>query len=77
MAEFEINIHAPNGSGFDTWNILNNLTWERRVVDLINTGKGIISLKIFTGYISEKTIPQHLYYRCGITHLNLSLKKTR
>ena len=36
-----------------------------------------LSLKVFNGYIekNKKQIPQYLIFRCGMTHLNYSLKK--
>ena len=37
----------------------------------------MIELKVFNGYIekNKKQIPQYLHFRCGMTHLNYSLKK--
>ena len=74
---YEIQLHAHNGSGFDTWIILNNLRCDKHIVDIIKNGKGIISLKVFNGliYKKNKQIPQYLIFRCGMTHLNYSLKK--
>ena len=76
-AEYNLQLHAHNGSAFDSWIILNNLPCDKHIVgDIIKNGKGIISLKIFNGYIynSRKQIPQYLIFRCGMTHLNYSLK---
>ena len=76
--EYNLQMHAHNGSGFDTWIILNNLPCDKHIVgDIIKNGKGIISLKIFNGFIEKnrKQIPQYLIFRCGMTHLNYSLKK--
>ena len=78
IVEYNLQMHAQNRSGFDTWIILNNLPCDRHIVgDIIKNGKGISSLKIFNGYIekNKKEIPQHLIFRCGMTHLNYSLKK--
>ena len=47
-------MHAHNGSGFDTWIILNNLPCDKHIVNIIKNGKGIISLKVFNGYIEKK-----------------------
>ena len=80
IVEYNLQMHAHNGSGFDTWIILNNLPCDKHIVgDIIKNGKGIISLKIFNGYIekNKKQIPQNLIFRCGMTHLNYSLKKLR
>ena len=71
-------MHAHNGSGFDTWIILNNLRCDKHIVgDIIKNGKGIIELKVFNGliYKNNKQVPQYLLFRCGMTHLNYSLKK--
>ena len=67
-------MHAHNGSGFDTWIILNNLDCGKRIVNVIKNGKGIIEMKVFNGYIekNEKQIPQYLHFRCGMTPLNYS-----
>ena len=74
VLEYNLQIHAHNGSGFDTWIVLNNLTCDRRIVNIIKNGKSIIELKVFNGYIQSKTstkqIPQYLHFRCGMTHLN-------
>ena len=78
IVEYNLQLHALNGSGFDTWVILNNLPCDKHIVgDIIKNGKGIISLKVFNGYIekNKKQIPQYLHFRCGMTHLNYSLKK--
>ena len=78
IVEYNFQMHAHNGSGFDTWIILNNLPCDRHIVgDIIKNGKGIIELKVFNGLIYKniKQIPQYLHFRCGMTHLNYSLKK--
>ena len=78
IVEYKLQMHAHNGSGFDTWIILNNLRCDKHIVgDIIKNGKGIIELKIFNGLIYEnnKQIPQYLHFRCGMTHLNYSSKK--
>ena len=78
IVEYNLQMHAHNGSGFDTWIILDNLPCDKHIVgDIIKNGKGIISMKIFNGYIAKnnKQIPQYLVFRCGMTHLNYSLKK--
>ena len=78
IVEYNLQLHAHNGSGFDTWIILNNLRCDKHIVgDIFKNGKGIIEMKIFNGmiYINDKQIPQYLHFRCGMTHLNFSLKK--
>ena len=73
IVEYELHMLGHNGSSFDTYIILNNLPKCRRIVNIIKNGKGIISLKIFNGYIDKK--PQYVNFRCGMTHINESLKK--
>ena len=78
IVEYNLQLHAHNGSGFDTWIILNNLRCDKHIVgDIIKNGKGIIEMKVFNGliYKNNKQIPQYLHFRCGMTHLNYSLKK--
>ena len=78
IVEYNLQLHAHNGSGFDTWIILNNLRCDKHIVgDIVKNGKGIIEMKIFNGliYKNNKQIPQYLHFRCGMTHLNYSLKK--
>ena len=47
-------LRAHNGSGFDSYIVLNNLPQWRSVVKLIKNGAGIISLNILNGYVDEK-----------------------
>ena len=69
-------MHAHNGSGLDSWVILNNLRYDKHIVDIIKNGKSIIELKVFNGliYKNNKQIPQYLHFGCGMTHLNYSFK---
>ena len=50
---------------------------DKRIVNIIKNGKGIIELKAFNGNIekNKKQIPHYVHFRCGMTHLNNSLKK--
>ena len=78
IVEYNLQLHGHNGSGFDTWIILNNLPCDRHVVGaIIKNGKSIIELKVFNGYIykNNEQVPQYLHFRYGMTHLNYSLKK--
>ena len=75
--EYNLQMHAHNGSGFDTWINLNNLPCDKHIVDFIKNGKRIIELKVFNGliYKNKNQTPQYLHFRCGMTHLNFFLKK--
>ena len=75
--EYNLQLQAHNGSGFDTWIVLNNLSCDKRIVNIFKNGKGIIELKVFNGYIekNKKQNLQYLHFRCGMTHSNYSLKK--
>ena len=53
--EYNFQLHAHNGSGFDTWIVLNNLSCDRKNVIKIKNGKRITELKVFKGYIQSKT----------------------
>ena len=70
---------AHNGSGFDSWIILNNLPEWCKIVNMIKTGKGIISLKIHNGNVdiknNSKGKPQYITFVCSMNHLSSSLKK--
>ena len=72
IVEHILQLHALNGSGFDTWITLNYIPCDKHIVDITKKGKGIISLKVFDGYIqnNEKQTPQYLIFRCGMTHSN-------
>ena len=54
IVENNLQLHAHNGSGFDTWIILNNLDCDKHIVNIIKNGKRIIALKVFNGYIEKK-----------------------
>ena len=54
IVEYNLQLHAHNDSGLDTWIILNKLPCDKHIVDIIKNGKSIISLKIFNGYIGKK-----------------------
>ena len=45
-----LNYIAHNGSGFDSWIILNNLPCDKHIVDIFKNGKRIISLRVLNGY---------------------------
>ena len=67
---------AHNGSGFDSYFVLNNLLQWRSVVKLNKNGVGIISLKIFNGYADQnKKIAQYVHFRCGRVQINRSFEK--
>ena len=57
IVEYHLQLHAQNGSSFDTWIVLKNLSCDKHIVDIMKNGKGIIELKVFNGYI-EKIIKQ-------------------
>ena len=76
IVEYNLYLIAHNGSGFDSYVVLNNLPQWRSVVKLIKNGAGIISLEIFNGFIDPvKKIPQYVQFRCGRVHINKSLRK--
>ena len=75
IVKYNLYLIAHQGSGFDSYVVLNNLLQWRTVVSLIKNGSGIVSLKIFNGYVDPvKKIPQYVHFRCGLLHIEDSLK---
>ena len=75
IVKYNLYLIAHKGSGFDSYVVLNNLPQWRTVVSLIKNGSGIVSLKIFNGYVDPvKKIPQYVHFRCGLLHIKDSLK---
>ena len=76
IVEYNLFLIAHNGSGFNSYVVLNILPQWRSVVKPIKNGTGIISLKIFNGFVDEKKkILQYVHFRCGRVHIIKSLKK--
>ena len=74
IVKYNLYLIAHKGSGFDSYVVLNNLP-QWRTVKLIKNGSGIVSLKIFNGYVDQnKKIPQYVHLRCGLLHIKDSLK---
>ena len=34
IVDYSLQLHAHNGSGFDTWSVLNNLPCDKHIVDI-------------------------------------------
>ena len=64
IVEYNLQLHAHNASGFDTWIVLKNLPCDKHIVVIIKNGKSSIELKVFNGYISNRQFPQYLHFRC-------------
>ena len=47
--KYNLQLHAHDGSGFDAWIILNNLSCDKHIADITKNGKGMISLRVFDG----------------------------
>ena len=76
IVEYNLSLIAHNGSVFDSYVVLNNLPQWRSVVKLIKSGAGIVSLKIFNGYVDQnKKTPQYVQFRCGRVYINKRLRK--
>ena len=43
VLEYNLQLHAHNGSGFDTWIVLNNLPCDKRIVNIIKTIKVLLN----------------------------------
>ena len=76
IVEYNLYLIAHNGSGFDSYVVLNNLPQWRSIVKLIKNRAGVVSLKIFNGYVDQnQKILQYVHFRCGRVHINKSLRK--
>ena len=74
IVKYNLYLIAHKGSGFDSYVVLNKLP-QWRTVKLIKNGSGIVSLKIFNGYVDQnKKLPQYVHLRCGLIHIKDSLK---
>ena len=74
ITKFYLYLLAHKGSGFDSYVVLNNLP-QWRTLSLIKNGSGIVTLKIFKGYVDQnKKIPQYVHSRCDLLHIKDSLK---
>ena len=75
IVEYNLYLLAHKEYGFDSYVVLKNLLQWRTVVNLIKNGPGILSTKIFTGYVhqNEKT-SQYVHFRCDLMHIKDSLK---
>ena len=66
IVEHFLYLIAHNGFAFVSYVVLYNLLQWRSVVKLIENRAGIVSPKIFNGYIDEKKkVPQYVHFRCG------------
>ena len=75
IVKYNLYLIAHKGSGFDSYVALNNLPQWRTVVSLIKNGSGIVTLKVFKGYVDQnKKIPQYVHFGCGLLHIKDSLK---
>ena len=74
VVKYKLYLIAHKRNGFDSYVVLNNLP-KWRTFKLIKNGSGIVSLKIFNGYVDQnKKIPQYVHLRCGFLHFKDSLK---
>ena len=78
IVEYELKMIAHNGSGLDSWIILDNLPEWARITSMIKTGKGIINMKIYNGMCDVKSNskgkPQYLIFNCSANHMKPSLR---
>ena len=76
FVKYSLYLLVHEGSGFDSYVVLKNLHQWRTVVSLIENGLGIVSFKIFNGYVDQyKKIPKYVHFKCGFLHIKDSLKK--
>ena len=75
FVEYNLYLIAHNGSGLDSYVVLNNFPRWRIIVKPIKKGAGIYSPKIFNGYVDQnRKNPQYVQFRCGRVHIDKSLK---
>ena len=78
IVDYRLRLLARNGSGFDTWIILNKSTCERSICEIITSGKGNISMKTFNGFVfidKNKSEHQYILFICRKFHGICSFKK--
>ena len=51
IVESNLQLHAHNGSGFDTWIISNNHPCDKHIVNINKNGKSIFSIKFCNGLL--------------------------
>ena len=61
IVEFNLSLITRNGSGFDSYVVLNNLPQWRSVVNLIKNEAGIASLIIYNGYVDANEKLSSIY----------------
>ena len=67
---------SQNGSGFDSYIVLNKLSQWRTVNNLPKKGAGIVSLKLLYGFIDKiKKSPHDVHFRCSGVRIITSLKE--
>ena len=74
--EYKLQLHAHNGSGFDSWVVLNSPPSDKHIVVISKNGKRYFSLRDFNGYTQKgkRQTRQYSLFRCGMTLLYYSLK---
>ena len=74
IVKYNLYLIAHKGSGFESYVVLNNLP-QWRTFKVIKNGSGIVSLKIFNGYVDQsRKVPQYVHLRCGLLHIKDSLE---
>ena len=53
VVEYNLELNAHNGCGFDTWIVSNNFLCERSIVNMKKHARGVISINVFNGYIQN------------------------
>ena len=78
ILEYQLLLMAHYCSAFDTYIVLNNLPIRRKIVNVIRKAKGFFSSKMFNGFVEiseNNAVAQYIFFRCGMTHINSSLRK--
>ena len=64
LVKWNLYLLAHKGSGFESYVVINNLPQWQTVVILIKNGSGIVSFKIFNGFVDKsKKVPQYVFFQ--------------
>ena len=77
VSSYRLLLIAHNGSGFDSWVVLNSLTRDITDLKIIKTARGLISLSFRCGVkiVNTVEVPQYVKFTCSKSHIKGSLEK--
>ena len=77
IRSYRLLLVAHNGSGFDSWVVLNSLIKDITDLKIIKTARGLISLSFRCGVkiVNTVEVPQYVKFTCSKSHIKGSLEK--